>query len=59
MRVLVDASIWLLALRRSGSFHNPEEEEVKRLIGHHVVEIAVNRCLSGHERGKFSATQAL
>lgn len=39
MRVLVDTSIWSLALRRSGAIQNPEVEELKRLIGLHVVEI--------------------
>ena len=39
MRVLVDTSIWSLALRRSGHVQDPEVEELKRLIGLHVVEI--------------------
>ena len=39
MRVLVDTSIWSLALRRTGHVQNPEAEELKRLIGLHVVEI--------------------
>jgi len=39
MRVLVDTSIWSLALRRTGRVQNPEAEELKRLIGLHVVEI--------------------
>ena len=39
MRVLVDTSIWSLALRRAGHVQNPEAEELRRLIGLHVVEI--------------------
>ena len=39
MRVLVDTSIWSLALRRTSHIQNPETEELKRLIGLHVVEI--------------------
>ncbi len=57
MRVLVDTSIWSLALRRSGSVQNPEAEELKRLIGHHVVEIIGpirQEILSGvRELGQF------
>ena len=39
MRVLVDTSIWSLALRRRKRFQNPEAEELGRLIAAHVVEI--------------------
>ncbi len=39
MRVLVDTSIWSLALRRSEHAQNPEAAELRRLIAAHVVEI--------------------
>ena len=39
MRVLVDTSIWSLALRRRKYAQNPEAEELGRLIAAHVVEI--------------------
>ena len=39
MRVLVDTSIWSLALRRRENAQNPEAEELGRLITAHVVEI--------------------
>jgi predicted nucleic acid-binding protein len=39
MRVLIDTSIWSLALRRSEHAQNPETEELRRLIGAHVAEI--------------------
>lgn len=39
MRVLVDTSIWSLALRRRKQVQNPEAEELGRLIAAHVVEI--------------------
>jgi predicted nucleic acid-binding protein len=39
MRVLVDTSIWSLALRRRKHAQNPEAEELERLIAAHVVEI--------------------
>ena len=39
MRVLVDTSIWSLALRRRKHAQNPEAEELGRLIAAHVVEI--------------------
>ena len=39
MRVLVDTSIWSLALRRADSARNPEVPELKRLITSHLVEI--------------------
>lgn len=39
MRVLVDTSVWSLALRRSAHARNPEAAELRRLIGAHVVEI--------------------
>ncbi len=39
MRVLVDTSVWSLALRRSGHVQNPVAEELKRLITGHLTEI--------------------
>lgn len=39
MRVLIDTSIWSLALRRSEHEQNPEAEELRRLIEAHVAEI--------------------
>ena len=39
MRVLVDTSVWSLALRRSERAQNPEAEELRRLIAAHVAEI--------------------
>lgn len=39
MRVLVDTSVWSLALRRAAQAQNPEAEELKRLIAGHLVEI--------------------
>ena len=39
MKVLVDTSIWSLALRRREHAQNPEAEELGRLIACHVVEI--------------------
>ena len=41
MRVLVDTSVWSLALRRSGHVPNPnpDAEELKRLIASHLIEI--------------------
>jgi len=39
MRVLIDTSIWSLALRRTGHIHNQETVELKRLITSHVAEI--------------------
>jgi predicted nucleic acid-binding protein len=39
MRVLVDTSVWSLALRRSEHAQNPEAAELRRLIAAHVVEI--------------------
>jgi predicted nucleic acid-binding protein len=39
MRVLIDTSIWSLALRRSEHAQNPETEELRRLIAVHVAEI--------------------
>ncbi|MDD4102681.1 MAG: PIN domain-containing protein [Kiritimatiellae bacterium] len=39
MKVLVDTSIWSLALRRREHAQNPEAEELVRLIASHVVEI--------------------
>jgi len=39
MRVLVDTSIWSLALRRRKQVQNPEAEELGRLIAAHVVAI--------------------
>ena len=39
MRVLVDTSIWSLALRRTEHLQNPEALELRRLIGAHLAEI--------------------
>jgi len=39
MRVLVDTSIWSLALRRDENAKNPEVPELRRLITAHLVEI--------------------
>jgi len=39
MRVLVDTSVWSLALRRAAPTQNPDAEELKRLIAGHLVEI--------------------
>ena len=39
MRVLVDTSIWSLALRRRKRPESPEVEELRRLIAAHAVEI--------------------
>jgi predicted nucleic acid-binding protein len=39
MRVLVDTSVWSLALRRGEHVQNPEAEELCRLIASHLVEI--------------------
>lgn len=36
MRVLVDTSVWSLALRRVGHVHNPAADELKRLITSHL-----------------------
>lgn len=39
MRVLIDTSIWSLALRRGEHIQNPEAQELKRLITAHLAEI--------------------
>jgi predicted nucleic acid-binding protein len=39
MRVLIDTSVWSLALRRSEGLRNPAAEELRRLIAGHVAEI--------------------
>lgn len=39
MRVLIDTSVWSLALRRSEALRNPEAEELRRLIDVHIAEI--------------------
>jgi predicted nucleic acid-binding protein len=39
MRVLVDTSVWSLALRRAGHGQNSDAEELKRLITSHLTEI--------------------
>jgi len=39
MRVLIDTSVWSLALRRSEHAENPEAGELRRLIAAHVAEI--------------------
>ncbi len=39
MRVLVDTSVWSLALRREAHARHPEALELKNLVAAHVVEI--------------------
>lgn len=39
MKVLVDTSVWSLALRREAHAHHPEAEELKNLVAAHIVEI--------------------
>ncbi|MBI2437789.1 MAG: PIN domain-containing protein [Lentisphaerae bacterium] len=39
MRVLIDTSIWSLALRRAEHVRNPESLELRRLITAHLAEI--------------------
>lgn len=39
MRVLVDTSVWSLALRRDDDREHPEREELRRLVSAHVAEI--------------------
>lgn len=39
MRVLIDTSVWYLALRRGTDSQSPEAEELRRLISAHVAEI--------------------
>ena len=39
MRVLVDTSVWSLALRRGDSARNPETEELRRLITAQVADV--------------------
>jgi predicted nucleic acid-binding protein len=39
MRVLVDTSVWSLALRRAEQKEGSESAELRRLIGDHLVEI--------------------
>lgn len=39
MRVLIDTSIWSLALRRAEHVQNPETLELRRLITTHLAEI--------------------
>ena len=39
MRVLVDTSVWSLALRRETPSRHPETEELRNLVASHVVEI--------------------
>ena len=57
MRVLVDTSIWSLALRRSVEARNPEATELRRLIAAQVVEIIGpirQEVLSGvRDQGQF------
>jgi len=39
MRVLIDTSVWSLALRRGDGPSKPEAEELRRLIAAHIAEI--------------------
>ncbi len=39
MKVLVDTSVWSLALRREAHARHPEAEELKNLVAAHAVEI--------------------
>jgi predicted nucleic acid-binding protein len=39
MKVLVDTSVWSLALRRGEGARSPEAEELRKLISDHLVEI--------------------
>jgi predicted nucleic acid-binding protein len=39
VRVLVDTSVWSLALRRDDDRPHPEREELRRLVSAHVAEI--------------------
>lgn len=61
MRILVDTSIWLLALRRSVEVRNPEATELRRLIAAQVVEIIGpirQEVLSGvRDQGQFDRLQ--
>ena len=61
MRVLVDTSIWSLALRRSVEARNPEATELRRLIAAQVVEIIGpirQEVLSGvRDQGQFERLQ--
>lgn len=62
MRVLVDSSIWSLALRRSEATRSPEVSELKRLISSHQVEIVGpirQEVLSGvKEESQFDRLEA-
>jgi hypothetical protein len=39
VKILVDTSVWSLALRRAGQVPRPEAEELRRLVHAHLVEI--------------------
>lgn len=39
MKVLVDTSVWSLALRRHDGQQHPEGKELRRLVAAHIVEI--------------------
>ena len=62
MRVLVDTSVWSLALRRARTSRNLETEELRRLIMAHVVEIigpVRQELLSGvREPAQFARLEA-
>jgi predicted nucleic acid-binding protein len=62
MRVLVDTSIWSLALRRCKQDQNPEAVELGQLIAAHVVEIIGpirQEILSGvRDAGQFERLEA-
>jgi predicted nucleic acid-binding protein len=62
MRVLVDTSIWLIALRRADHGDGPEVTELRRLITEHLIEIVGpirQEILSGvREHSQFERLEA-
>lgn len=62
MRVLVDTSVWSLALRRGDGSESPEADELRRLIAAHVAEIigpVRQEILSGvREQAQFARLEA-
>ena len=61
MRVLVDTSVWSLALRRDGRQEYPESDELRRLVSAHVAEIigpVRQEILSGvRDRAQFARVE--